>query len=250
MEKSSVLRFIFVVVFIGVLSVPLTYFSVKKLLSDHSHIEHRNGYSIGVRIQRNDADHTYGDSDDSIQSHDTHFHQHSNPTGDLDFTSNVAQASNQHRGTKKKHSKTRATAPYIYLTEKMRYSIDSRLYASHTVACFDQLSKRFYLCDNRIENAQLSCPIIYPDYKIQIISDNHEVYQNITRDTTACFILWFDNNQDGNSLHKITVDDVLTKKQQKDASSISNPLTPTTEQTPYRTNPHIISGSASKESKK
>jgi hypothetical protein len=230
MEKSSVLRFIFILVFIGTVTFPLTYFSVKKFLGSHNHPEHRHGYSAGVRVVRhtNDDD-DYDNIEDKSQRHNKR--QTYNSNSESDYSSNVVSDPSQipNRTKRKNLNSKLITPPYIHLSDEMRNSIETQQYTAHAVSCFDQITKNFYICDNRIQNSQLSCPIIYPGHKIQIISENHEVYHNITRETTSCFIMWFNHNPENFSSRKITVDDVMQAP--KYHGSPSQPPSP------YRTHP-------------
>lgn len=248
MEKSSVLRFIFILVFIGVIAFPLTYFSVKKLLGNHNHVEHRHGFSVGVKILRHMDDDIGGDP---ISDHDSRYHKYPSYSDlESDYTSGIVSSYPPSspsqiipdRSKRKKSTPKLSIPPFIHLSDEMRNSIETHQYSAHSVSCFDQITKTFYICDNRIHNSQLSCPIIHPGHKIQIISENHEVYHNITRDTTSCFIMWFNQNPDKFSTKKVTIDDVI-----RTPSNYMNEPMPTPPPSPYRTHP---SNSPSQSSKK
>jgi hypothetical protein len=178
-EKSSILRFVFILGFIGMIAFPLTYFTVKKMVDSSStaldHHRHRFGFSMPIQIV------------DNLPSPSNHRFQNQYFS---DYTDIDSSFSNHHHPPSPP-SPPPQSQPFVVLTEEMRRSIKIQNYAAHTISCFDQITKKFYICDNRVENTQLSCPIIYPGYRIQIISENREIYRNITRETTSCFILWF-----------------------------------------------------------
>ena len=179
MEKTSVLRFLFVFIFICVISLAITFYSVDQRFGDRVRDGSPHGFATPVEV---------------FTRVDGILHQ------------NFQEPLEDQRRQKKK---SLVPPPLIQLSDEMRVSIETQIYLSHSVTCFDRITDKYYVCDPRVENTRIACPIIHPGHMIQIVSDDWHIYPNITRPTTKCFILWFNKNTDQIQTKKIILENAI-----------------------------------------
>ena len=182
MEKVIIIRFILLAIGLFISNVVITFYFVSHQVVERQMNIHQNGIAIAIKITNQQT------PSNSVEDGTQQF---------IDFAPRPK----------------RISRPVIYLTEDLRKSIGNQCYASHIVVCFDLLTTKYYICDHRILNPHMECPILYPSKNIQIIAMTESINLNITRDTTTCYLLWY-NKCKSNHILPMLDEYILDEKEQ------------------------------------